>query len=199
MKSLYNKFFNPIEHPMIFLIPPSIWSGIYKKDLLIKNNIKFLSTPGASYQDTSFFLKTLFKSKEIFFLNKSFLNYRQTNEYSSVYNKTLSKALFVNIEFYEFEKYSKIDLKSYYKIEKFYNTKKIKTLIWNLKRIKKKKEYIKFLYNDIYKILINHNYLENSFNKFEKIFFNFLVSYGEIIALDFYLHPKKFNKLKLKI
>ena len=30
MKPFYNKIFNPIENPMIFLIPPSIWAGIYK-------------------------------------------------------------------------------------------------------------------------------------------------------------------------
>ena len=55
MKSMYNKKFNPIEFPFIFLIKPAIWSRIYKAELLFKNNIRFLTTPGASYQDTSFF------------------------------------------------------------------------------------------------------------------------------------------------
>ena len=55
IKSIYNKTFNPIEFPNIFLININIWAEIYKKDLIIKNKIRFLSTPGASFQDTSFF------------------------------------------------------------------------------------------------------------------------------------------------
>ena len=49
IRKLYNKIFNPIVNPKIFYIIPSIWAGIYKKELIIKNNIKFLTTPGASY------------------------------------------------------------------------------------------------------------------------------------------------------
>ena len=55
LKNLYNKIFNPMELKNIFLVQPSIWAGIYKKLFLIKNDIKFLTTLGASYQDTSFF------------------------------------------------------------------------------------------------------------------------------------------------
>ena len=142
MKPFYNKIFNPIENPMIFLISPSIWVGIYKKNLLNKNKIKFLTTPGASYQDT-FFFKTLFKSKKVFFLNKSFLIYRQTNLNSSINNNSIEKAMFINKEFSEFEKYLKTDLNSFKKIEKFYNTKKIYIFLWNLQRIYKKKTILK--------------------------------------------------------
>ena len=60
-----DKIFKISDFPSFFLIPPSMWTGIYKKNFLIQNNIKFLPTPGASYQDTSFFLKTIFKSKNI--------------------------------------------------------------------------------------------------------------------------------------
>ena len=51
IKSIYNTTFNPIEFPNIFLININIWAEIYKKDLIIKNKIRFLPTPGASYQD----------------------------------------------------------------------------------------------------------------------------------------------------
>jgi len=186
MKPFYNKIFNPIENPMIFLIPPSIWAGIYKKNLLIKNKIKFLTTPGASYQDTSFFFKTLFKSKKVFFLNKSFLNYRQTNLNSSINNNSIEKAMFINKEFSEFEKYLKTDLNSFKKIEKFYNTKKIYIFLWNLQRIDKKKDYIKIIYQNIYKILKNKNNLVNKFNKKQKKFLNHLLNYGDEIAYEIY-------------
>ena len=44
----------PIDYPSIFWAKPSIWSALYSKDFLDKNDIRFLPTPGASYQDSSF-------------------------------------------------------------------------------------------------------------------------------------------------
>ena len=199
MKPFYNKIFNPIENPMIFLIPPSIWAGIYKKELLIKNNIKFLNTPGASYQDTSFFFKTLFKSKKVCFLDKAFLNYRQTNLNSSVNNNSIEKAMFVHKEYSEFEKYSKSDLNSFKKIEKIYNTKYFYTLLWNLDRVDKKEEYIHIIYKNIYNILKNKNYLVNQFNNKEKNFFNYLLDYGDKITYEVYINTLNYNKTNPKI
>jgi glycosyltransferase involved in cell wall biosynthesis len=199
MKPFYFKNFNPIEYPLIFLIPPSIWTGIYKKDFLFKNNIKFLTTPGASYQDTSFFFKTLFKSKNIFFCGKAFLNYRQTNLNSSVYNNTLSKAMFVHKEYFEIEKYLKTDLNSFYKIEKVYNSKKLMTLLWNLEKVDKKKEYIKIINQSVFKILKNKNYLPNHFSEKEKKFFNYLINYGEEITSEIYINSLNYNKSNPKI
>ena len=179
MKNLYNKIFNPLQLQNIFLYQPSIWAGIYKKDLLIKNNIKFLNTPGASYQDTSFFYKTLFKSKSIFCYKKAFYYYRQTNINSSVNNNTLNKAILVHKELNEIEKYIKRDIKLYNKNKKYFNTKKIMTLLWNLNRVDKKKQYNKILYKEIYDILKNDNYIHDYFNDFEIKFLNHLINYGE--------------------
>ena len=124
-----------------------------QQDLLIKNNIKFLKSPGASYQDTSFFLKTLFKSKKVIFIENSLLNYRQTNLNSSINNNSIEKAMFILKEFSEFEKFIKTDINSFIKIEKIYNTKKFHSLFWNLERIDNKKEFIKIIYQQIYKIV----------------------------------------------
>ena len=179
MKNLYNKIFNPLELQNIFLYQPSIWAGIYKKDLLIKNNIKFLTTPGASYQDTSFFYKTLFKSKNIFCYKKAFYYYRQTNINSSVNNNTLNKSILVHKELNEIEKYIKKDIKLYNQNEKYFNTKKIMTLLWNLNRVDKKKEYNKILYKEIHEILKNDNYIHDYFNDFEIKYLNHLINYGE--------------------
>ena len=199
IKPYYNKIFKPIENPLIFLIPPSIWACIYKKDLLIKNKIKFLKTPGASYQDTSFFLKTLFKSKKVIYINDSFLNYRQTNFNSSINNNSIEKVMFVHKEYSEFEKYIKTDINSFNKIEKFYNTKKVYSLFWNLERVDKKKKYIKLIYQNIYKILKNKNYLANQFNKKEKNFLNFLQDYGYEITYEIYKNTLNYNKTNPKI
>ena len=55
-----NKVFRPVDNLSIFFQMPSLWCSIYKKNFLEKNNIKFLETPGASYQDLSFCFKVYF-------------------------------------------------------------------------------------------------------------------------------------------
>ena len=190
-KKLYNKVFNPIDNPKIFYIFPSIRSAIYKKDLLIKNNIKFLTTSEASYQYISFFFKTLFKSKKVYFSNKRFSYY---NINSSVKNNSLIKAFLIHKEFEEIEKFIKKDLNAFKKIEKYFNNIKLLNFIWNLKRVNKKSDYIKIFYKDTYNILKNNNYFEERMKKFEIKFLNYLRDFGEKIALDFFLSQKYYIK-----
>jgi len=194
LKNLYNKIFNPMELQNIFLVQPSIWAGIYKKLFLIKNNIKFLTTPGASYQDTSFFYKTLYKANKIFCIKKAFYYYRQTNSNSSVNNNTLNKVIFAHIELNEIEKFIKKDVKLYNKNQRYFNTKKIMTLLWNLNRVDKKKQYNKILYKEIYEILKSDNYIHEQFNNFEINFLNCLKNNGEERTSEIFLYsPKEKN------
>ena len=194
LKNLYNKIFNPMELQNIFLVQPSIWAGIYKKLFLIKNNIKFLTTPGASYQDTSFFYKTLYKANKIFCTKKAFYYYRQTNSNSSVNNNTLNKVIFAHIELNEIENFIKKDIKLYNKNQRYFNTKKIMTLLWNLNRVDKKKQYNKILYKEIYEILKSDNYIHEQFNNFEINFLNHLKNNGEKRTSKIFLYsPKEKN------
>jgi glycosyltransferase involved in cell wall biosynthesis len=194
LKNLYNKIFNPMELQNIFLVQPSIWAGIYKKLFLIKNDIKFLTTPGASYQDTSFFYKTLYKANKIFCTKKAFYYYRQTNSNSSVNNNTLNKVIFAHIELNEIEKFIKKDVKLYNKNQRYFNTKKIMTLLWNLNRVDKKKQYNKILYKEIYEILKSDNYIHEQFNNFEINFLNCLKNNGEERTSEIFLYsPKEKN------
>ena len=194
LKNLYNKIFNPMELQNIFLVQPSIWAGIYKKLFLIKNDIKFLTTPGASYQDTSFFYKTLYKANKIFCTKKAFYYYRQTNLNSSVNNNTLNKVIFAHIELNEIEKFIKKDVKLYNKNQRYFNTKKIMTLLWNLNRVDKKKQYNKILYKEIYEILKSDNYIHEQFNNFEINFLNHLKNNGEERTSEIFLYsPKEKN------
>ena len=194
LKNLYNKIFNPMELQNIFLVQPSIWAGIYKKLFLIKNDIKFLTTPGASYQDTSFFYKTLYKANKIFCTKKAFYYYRQTNSNSSVNNNTLNKVIFAHIELNEIEKFIKKDIKLYNKNQRYFNTKKIMTLLWNLNRVDKKKQYNKILYKEIYEILKSDNYIHEQFNNFEINFLNHLKNNGEERTSEIFLYsPKEKN------
>lgn len=99
-----DKVFNPIEQKNIFFITPSIWSALYKKEFLARNNIRFLETPGASYQDTSFTFKTFATAKKIKVVSKALHNYR-INSNSSV--SSAGKLYCVCDEEAEIHKYAK--------------------------------------------------------------------------------------------
>lgn len=72
-----NSVIRPLEEPEIFLIQPAIWAALYKNELLNEGDkIRFLPTPGASYQDASFYFKTLLKSTRFMMLDKAYHHYR---------------------------------------------------------------------------------------------------------------------------
>ena len=83
---------------------PSIWSAIYKNSFLKANNIDFLPTPGASYQDTSFTFKVYSNAQKMVCLYDAFLHYRQDNENSSV-NNADKKMDCVLVEYNEIKRY----------------------------------------------------------------------------------------------
>lgn len=81
-----NKVYAPRDKgcESIFYEKPSIWSAIYRRGFLEENNIDFLETPGASYQDTSFTFKIWACARRVYLLHDAVLHYRQDNEASSV-------------------------------------------------------------------------------------------------------------------
>lgn len=68
----------------VFYLKPSIWSALYKRAFLKANDIRFLETPGASYQDAGFNFKVWVNAKRVVLVDEAFLRYRQDNETSSV-------------------------------------------------------------------------------------------------------------------
>ncbi len=74
----------PLEHEDVLLQQPSIWAGLYRRDLLEEGRkVRFLPTPGASYQDVAFAFKTYTKSKRFMMLDRPLHHYR-INANSSV-------------------------------------------------------------------------------------------------------------------
>ncbi len=65
----------------------TVWSCLYKRELLEKYNIRYLETPGASYQDTGFRIKTLVAADKVVAVKKAYVRYRQDNLNSSVKQK----------------------------------------------------------------------------------------------------------------
>lgn len=122
----------------------NIWTGIYKKEFLDKNNIRFLETKGASYQDTSFAYKTWVYSQEVYISKNAYYNYRLDNENSSV--KSQEKVYCICKEYEEILKV--LNSKSYFKEwEEITYLKKYLGYRWNYKRIdeKYKEDFLKLM------------------------------------------------------
>lgn len=130
---IYEKFFSPFENYNVFLHQIAIWSAIYKRDFLLKNNIYFNETPGASYQDVSFFFKTMVCVQKIMYIEEAFLHYRMDNPNSSV--KSKSKVYCIFDEIREIEKFldTRDDIHKTYRY--ILETFKFKNYLFNYKRI----------------------------------------------------------------
>lgn len=80
----YNEVISPVEEKNIFLKSTCIWTSIYRRDFLLENDIWFNETPGASYQDVAFTLKTLACAERVYLVREAYLHYRVDNMNSSV-------------------------------------------------------------------------------------------------------------------
>lgn len=85
------------DEPAILTSIPSIWSAVYRKSFLDEAGVRFLTTPGASFQDMGFSFKAFASAARIYCLEEAILHYRQDNESSSVNNP--AKAFCVSDEF----------------------------------------------------------------------------------------------------
>ena len=90
--------FNIKEYPWLLNKQCSIWSAIYRTEFLRNKNVRFLETPGASYQDVSFTYKAFCNSESMVVTPDAYIHYRQDNEYSSVNSKEKSEVIFWEYE-----------------------------------------------------------------------------------------------------
>lgn len=126
------KITNAKNTPELFMHPPAIWSAIYRRDFIKNWNIAFLPTPGASYQDTGFYFKTLISAQKIFLLEDAFLHYRIDNANSSVKsNKKVFEIITEHQSIQEFIEVNKMDI-FYLQIMQ---PAKFANYLWNIKRL----------------------------------------------------------------
>lgn len=116
----------------IFYLKPSIWSAVYRRDFLNGNNIRFLETPGASFQDTSFNFKVWACAEKAAFLQEAVIHYRQDNESSSV--NSPSKVFCVCEEYGEMARFVSSMPKRNYLIP-ILERMKYDTYLWNYGRL----------------------------------------------------------------
>lgn len=94
---VFGEAFAPAADNRILWSSAAIWSGLYRVDFLRSEGIRFLETPGASFQDTSFNLKALMAARKVALTPKGYLHYRIDNAGSSV--KDGGKAFYICDEY----------------------------------------------------------------------------------------------------
>jgi len=129
---LLHQVFKPLDHFSIFYCMPSVWSAIYRTDFLKKNQIRFLESPGASFQDTAFNFKVWVAAECCTCCEQAFIHYRQDNENSSV--KSKSKVFCVCNEWHEAVRYAQAN-GVYDKLKYWIPRLKWKTYYWNFQRL----------------------------------------------------------------
>jgi len=143
------KVIEPIDNVQIFYQAPSIWVNLYNRNFLKNNNIRFLETAGASYQDTSFVYKVYALCKRFMFINEPLLYYRIDNAGSSINNK--NKAFCVCDEYQEILKFTKEHPDIYIKLKYHLPVLRFNCYRWNFLRIDRKlrKLFLKSWQSDI--------------------------------------------------
>lgn len=67
------------EYPYFLYYHPSIWSCIYKKEFLDKNNIKFKEAPGSGWTDNPFQVQTMCLAQKINYTSNAYYYWRRIN------------------------------------------------------------------------------------------------------------------------
>ena len=131
-----------------FSLKPSIWSAVYRREFLNRNDIRFLPTPGAAFQDASFTFKVFALADTAVYLHDSVLSYRQDNEGSSV--NSPNKVHCVNDEYAEIHRWIVEDYAKSHssqdvsKLLRFANIIKYDSYMWSYIRLSPK-FYAEFL------------------------------------------------------
>ena len=137
-----NVLINPQEDVSPFLQWPSVWANIYRRTFIKKNNIKFLETPGASYQDTSFIFKVYACAKRLMLIDSALIYYR-IHEQSSI--KSKDKVFCICDEFEEIINFCK-DKMLYEKLKYLICSLQYKSYKWNYNRLEMPYRYSFLLY-----------------------------------------------------
>lgn len=127
------KVMSPKIHSDIFYCRPTVWAAIYNRQFLKDNDISFLETPGASYQDVSFNFKVLARAARVWLTSRAYVHYRSDNENAST--KATNKIFCIVDEWKEIDRYMSRypeDKEASYALRLHV---RLDNYMWNLKRI----------------------------------------------------------------
>lgn len=148
---------NENNESVIFYSQPNIWSAIYRRDFLRNRNIRFLGSPGASYQDTGFNFKVWAMADRAYLTKRAFLHYRQHPNQSVA---STGKVFCVAEEWAEVERFMN-DYPEWKKAStQLRHVVKMGSFMWNLNRLTgaDKKKFHQFFVNE-YKNAFKNNEL----------------------------------------
>lgn len=126
--------FYPVDDVALFFRKPSIWSALYRRSFLSENQISFLETPGASYQDAGFSFKLWASNPRVCCIEQPIIAYRQDNEASSV--KSAAKARCVCDEYDSMDTF--IEKRNLFNQAQLYGIlarMRLDSYLWNLDRL----------------------------------------------------------------
>jgi glycosyltransferase involved in cell wall biosynthesis len=129
----YGRPFDPYEHQGVFHVRPCIWTGLYRRSFLERFDIRFLETPGASFQDTSFNFKVWASARRAVLLKSALLHYRIDNSASSV--RSCDKVYAVCAEYRSSESFLEQNPALQERYAQVLNAVRIETYWWNYYRI----------------------------------------------------------------
>lgn len=127
----YNENLDIFKNQKFLSSQPSVWSCIYKKDFLAKNNIKMIEDRMA-FIDAPFHYETLYKADKYVLLKEPLYYYYQDNENQTVRNVKPLDGL--RAEKYAFEKIKESN--NFEKLQKGFIYSTSLHLLWNYKRMK---------------------------------------------------------------
>jgi len=159
-----NIVLTPREHFSVFYQWASVWAMLYKASFIKENGIKFLETPGASYQDTSFSFKVYACANRFMLAEDTLIHYRKDNENSSVNSK--EKIYCVRDEYAEIERF--IREKGFYDKLKYIIPKiKFCNYDWNYQRLDKKYRlsFLKVFSKEMYRHITQKTIKKSLFSK----------------------------------
>lgn len=129
----YNSVFCPLEFQDVYRVKPCIWTGIYRREMLVKNNVRFNETPGASYQDTAFAFKVWTSAERAMLVKDAYLHYRIDNANSSV--KSTAKIFCLCDEYAEMDRFLEMFPEKKVQLQKIKNYLKYESYRWNYERL----------------------------------------------------------------
>ena len=176
-----NLMVRPRDHMDALSICPCIWTAIYRKEFLVRNKIRLLETPGASYQDIGFYFKSFLMAENACFLRQPFYHYRIDNTASSV--RDIKKVFCVCDEWTEIVRWTK-ERGIYDKISGRLCALQYNTYMWNWKRLRGgiKDEFLQRFSKD-FKLLNSAGIIKKEYFK-EK-------NYKRLQEIMF--HPRRFS------
>lgn len=156
-----------------------IWSGLYKREFILKNRLRLNETQGASYQDTSFSILCGLLAESCIYVNESYYFYRIDNINSSV--KCNDKWHCI-IDEYEYIKSEMINRNLYFNSNKIMILKqKLLDYELNYERLPKsyREKFFKAIQYEM-KEYIDNSDINNSLTEDEKRIVNLLTEKDEI-------------------